>query len=1531
MAPMSVDWQESVSSYQALVNLERSTASVQDQLAAASSIIKLENENENFNGSNEDAHEREIRFWAREEWILRWILSKLSTNKGAGDIWRTEPRSWLLLRRVARRLPVRSAARLLISHNFCHRIEEALLAASTQSQASDGAETVHKLSKKRKRPSRGAEVASGAPSPSRHDERILLLSVASAVTCVIGLADAFEGPDEEDNLNREYMKSVLRVDVPTGARILGSAFTVANELLKRESGGEDIPQSLQSMVEIWHHRYVDVGDKAGRVSNDAFANFALTPAIALLNTCHRLLQNSPETRQIIEVLEGLIAIHIFLPARANFLDSVGTNASNVETKANKNAGDKLLQLPDLLSPVQSQTNDTAHSEGNPQTECALTGVIPTLFELSLRSLPAYGPRWRVSEAAWLQNVFNTLLATIGLPLGSTSKPALNDKHLATIKHMLQIALEYNVSIDTQTLREITLSFTGLVSDEGQKDVHWAIISQILKLDVNVFLAPEPVAAKEPEEPGANGSLVDILFSRITERGQDSEMGASANSKTIRTSIVLPLMEEFARGRDLNGYLERWRAQLFHFYRNSTNFGGEKRKKSRKIVSVWEHDDLTRQLKQLLEGSLTATQILRELQTFRSRVNIDLADLNNPDTIADVMSSVVVMEAVLSSVTQEETVDTLSASVITSYETFLQLLALDAHELTEMRWRLYRSITKIQLQWSLAFSASSPAVVEDASGHNSRLLKGAIKSAAKLIKKFASKDSISFKYLFKNLEALEAFRFLSTLPYILPSQNHHKPLAIEAFNSAAAQVTDFIERISGHAENEDNTLSCWLGETEKLTHASAVALGFTLPLVESPAFLLKLISEVRIKLLSILYKLARKEGMWSQEKSWNTNGLSFLRVWEALLNDDSLLNDPSMKAELSSIISSTSNKSIQGKGGNDRQENATFLAECYLKTPLSVLHRHQREEALNVIYENYLEARPMGVNKQRSLYMSSMVKLMRLPNPSSKIATIPDAPWKLAESIGGEVLAEDATLCLLIEELQKLNLEHLISTRDQPRSRQYLTATLERVNRQINQNQNLSNKVGIVTLITTTLSVFNAYRSELQSTTNTELLPVIQTWLQSLMLNLSTLVKTFAHSGIPDTLIVSRCIIQGIVALIDASEDAGIRTNVAILGKEALALAEARSQAGLTGNFSTEADYLALLIRLYEVIVRANGDDIAIHQSLGSHLLSKDLMEVEQDSILNSFRLSSRNLSVEKKLSLLDNLRRGALDGHSSSQLLLLKTLIDDIDDYNQGTGRLGNELLVTFFNISKDLNSTISYEHFSSSMDCLEIMARKRGFPMSQWNIDSLIGSLNAITSSTGPRLPAERAGPIFLKICHLLNTFMSLHRTKLGGRFHLLVTLMQNLLQCLLIPGGKPGSSMPSAGLPPWCVGGQSVASASMGTACAEGYARLLSTLCEPTVSQVTGSRTRAKHELNDEVRKAKATVAKYLPYLLMKYIECQLRTRVSAEQKAALSPGFHTAFGLLSPESLRALNAAMDSSSRAIFKSLYEDYRRFGRWQEE
>lgn len=216
---------------------------------------------------------------------------------------------------------------------------------------------------------------------------------------------------------------------------------------------------------------------------------------------------------------------------------------------------------------------------------------------------------------------------------------------------------------------------------------------------------------------------------------------------------------------------------------------------------------------------------------------------------------------------------------------------------------------------------------------------------------------------------------------------------------------------------------------------------------------------------------------------------------------------------------------------------------------------------------------------------------------------------------------------------------------------------------------------------------------------------------------------------------------------------------------------------------------------------------------------------------------------------------------------------------------------------------------------------------VTQWSVDSLLASLTILSSSNSPTFPTSQAGAIYTRICETTYSLLLLHRTRLSGRYHLLMPLLQALLRCLFLPDTRSNNNdNDTLNRPSWLPNTTRHLHAKHATS----YTRLLTSLCSPTISSVTRhTHGKTHNELIDATKKAKSYAGQYVSAILVEYCVCQLRGRINSEMKAALMPGLYACMDVMSVEAMRAMNAGMDSSASAIWQGLYRDWTVRGKWR--
>ena len=111
-----------------------------------------------------------------------------------------------------------------------------------------------------------------------------------------------------------------------------------------------------------------------------------------------------------------------------------------------------------------------------------------------------------------------------------------------------------------------------------------------------------------------------------------------------------------------------------------------------------------------------------------------------------------------------------------------------------------------------------------------------------------------------------------------------------------------------------------------------------------------------------------------------------------------------------------------------------------------------------------------------------------------------------------------------------------------------------------------------------------------------------------------------------------------------------------------------------------------------------------------------------------------------------------------------------------------------------------------------------------------------------------------------------------------------------------------------------------------AKRFARLLTLVCEPTVGSVT--RSQARSALDSEKDRAKRYAGQHMYLVLMQYVRLQLEHAVPHGVREALEPGVYSVMDVTTQDTLRVMNDGMDPSGRVIFKEMYKQYQKFGKW---
>jgi len=250
------------------------------------------------------------------------------------------------------------------------------------------------------------------------------------------------------------------------------------------------------------------------------------------------------------------------------------------------------------------------------------------------------------------------------------------------------------------------------------------------------------------------------------------------------------------------------------------------------------------------------------------------------------------------------------------------------------------------------------------------------------------------------------------------------------------------------------------------------------------------------------------------------------------------------------------------------------------------------------------------------------------------------------------------------------------------------------------------------------------------------------------------------------------------------------------------------------------------------------------------------------------------------------------------------------------------------------LTRASSITSFIYAARALRILLDLHARHLPQLLIELTLSSIVAICSPTGtiaiaPSPQASRT--IFVLTAALLQSLLTHHRRKLRGRFDILIPALQALLRCLFIGSGT--STFGQLQQPHWIPWKQISSSVEdgIGTQQVAAFTRLITALCDPTLSAVRSSaKAGASGPLTDETRKAKRYAGQYVQLVLMELCECQLKGRLAGTghgAREALTPAVWAMFEVIGKDGLSATMEGMAGGGRSVLRSWWEEWKRLGR----
>jgi nucleolar pre-ribosomal-associated protein 2 len=601
---------------------------------------------------------------------------------------------------------------------------------------------------------------------------------------------------------------------------------------------------------------------------------------------------------------------------------------------------------------------------------------------------------------------------------------------------------------------------------------------------------------------------------------------------------------------------------------------------------------------------------------------------------------------------------------------------------------------------------------------------------------------------------------------------------------------------------------------------------------------------------------------------------------------------------------------------DSEEDAVL--DLLLQTPASSLARGQRERILNwatgLDYSSGSEAR---LTKRYAV----VVRLMHLPNASANLCVDASIIWGLCRGpsaskksrsgkdkkpVDGRATSKINMLAML-GELSRLLCVYLLATQDQERSRLMLQALVKRVIEETNSTDNLSNaSYGRLVLVKTIVQHTDsgAGKSVLSHLAG----DALQAFPDRLLKETQSSIKALKKQEDVETVVASKilfellaCLRKSTVVRVSPMEDEAL---VKLCNK---VLAKPTSSDGEDEKVSSGTNYL--LVPAFSLLAHISG--FAACTSLGEALLGSSISSKDRQLLIEELKHVAKESQTSEQLSVLKQVIPNAQDA-STQGITILQNALSAVS--RNSIAKDSQDIHALYLRLLSTLAQTSDYATYSAAISCLLTIIREKPFILNQPLTEATLQAIQTLARSS----PAERL--IYLDLCSILSALLLHHRARLQGRFHLLISTLQTLQTRLFIPT-KPSTDPDRRDLAPRH---------------ARAYTRLLTLLCNPPTrthnnssSGVIGSNN---SNLIDESRRARAHVGQYVPTLLHSFCAQVLSGTLGEGVREALTPALWAvieAMEVQSPDAMKALSAGMNNSERAVLRSVYDDWKRFGKWE--
>jgi nucleolar pre-ribosomal-associated protein 2 len=1444
---------------------------VDEQIEQAAQIIGLPGNWMNTTGG-ERVHVTETLVKARAEWVLRWALDKLKDETASGKTARGTVALWKLLDWMLAVLPVsRSAPHLrdavfpsILERTMTEQFDQTLPAPTSadveMSDVSGSSETISentKPSKKRKRGAASTNGTLGQPlGPSELQK--LFITVRTVVRSITGLSATRK--QGEDTVQAELMKIVLRSDSAQAASILKNWLSAVEKLLAlapTTSGDQHLAEilDLSLVAEIWELRASTSSDESG-ASADEFSEECLIPALTLLDTFKALRSVYPDQSVISSIDRATQAVEKLL-ARHLFAPAKAAFLADADKSAeSRSKYREATLLTSNLGPLRVRLLQAAkiedQGESVPAGLAALSGASSELLSLAIRISPSKTPRSKLAEKPWIEAVFIALVECAGCSLTTPPEFVTSQTAIDVLVHAIGILREHNVSIKSDILKDLFWYHSGIKYPVGKdKQVHWSLVAALIELDPSVFVTERKGLAGPSK--AQQSDLAQVVFDELS-RAQFEGPGFIDDSAQSLDSKLLQ-HSQVARIT----ILQRIIVPLMAGFATNRNLLG--------FISIWDEQLIKANRHENRKALKECKNMIWEDSTINQALARRLEQSLTQGQIAKLLQEHVQRMHELGSALSSEAKQDVNVKKLSSYKRAASTSIIVPAVLQSIKSDDIVEAVKSQLGSLLR--AYSTWVQEDRYVSHTRLSLSWLTLCQLVTKLWPIELHGSVEQQDELLSPL--------IEQSLTDVSAGSPKRVDSAVRAAAilfllDACDHMQTLPGSEDLIRPTLDKVL----------QILSGNGLDRTEH----VKMVGFFCADFIALFGHLAAESSQRALEQlltavatlDHNASIAAVQSLSQTIFEQGSSLLQDLYVTTLTELLLK----------GDIRVQTMATTALCYVQP--SAISREKREAVLNQLTDMIV----LGAQDVTAV-LSIIVQLMESSNATAKISSDGVILFQIAEQLQTTNAASTANLQLL-QRTAQLTLGQIVSNQSQSQNMIYLGMFKKKLDSTIGKGKQCS--AANLAILRSVFAV-QKQNSLLQPKQYVSILKTCLTSETSEAHAASLDQIVDALNELSTTVLAEAKLLDSTQAWLRTwiSENADLESYMVTGGQGPLELAEYVARL-----HTTVAKY-----RLYHST-----------QWLASFTLKclrEPVPEQRKIAIVATMKTVFAQLQVFEKLDLVQVLALSADPVDQPSSYRLLTALLSTLEDRPESNIELRNNQLALLPKLCALL--TASSDHASSKALISSVNTFLSSTPslVTQHSIETTLATLSTLCSRSSPHLPAAHAPAIYARLCETTRLILLLHRGRLGGRLHILLPLLQNLLFLLFTPHSGRGA------LPVWLRD----SSASLTTENGGQFARVLATLCNPPQSSIQKThQTGKKGALNDPVKKAREVSSAFLYPLLASYSRFQLSGRMDPSVREKVMPGIWEVIGTasLSRDGLDAMFAGLGRSERDVWRGVWSEW---------